>query len=53
MFRLIKIPVYFSVIVPKTTKDKQKQGNKQKPGSETLYETIDEFNEVWADLKRK
>lgn len=61
MFRIIKVPVYIPVIVPKTMKRSTNsepagftaQPLKNKNTTEALYETIDEFNDIWSDLKRK
>ena len=62
MFRILKVPVYVPVIVPKKMKrstNSEPAGftaqppEKKKPVQEALYETIDEFNDIWSDLKRK
>ena len=59
-FKIVKVPVYLPVIVPNkekllkppATARESPQNNEHSFGT-TMYETLDEFNDIWSDLKRK
>jgi hypothetical protein len=55
MFRIVRVPVPIIVWKPKKeAAERPPQAPKKKSsGSEALYETLDEFNDIWTDLKRK
>jgi hypothetical protein len=57
MFRIVKVPLYIPVIVPKKTTKSSPQAPPPKrkalrKSPTALYETLDEFNDIWSDLKR-